>query len=108
MLVIGGNLAFTTWTKINREELAVVAVIKLVLLPAIILTTLSFVHPDSILGFVFILQACMPTSITLSIIGRHYGTKNQDFINQSIFVTHLACMITLPIFLGLYGRWVHS
>jgi len=51
-------------------------------------------------------QACMPTSITLSIIGRHNNTDNQDFINTAIFVTHLVCLGTLPVFLGLYGKWV--
>ena len=50
------------------------------------------------------LNACMPSSITLSIIARNYETKNQDFVNQSIFVTHLLSMITIPIFLGLYGK----
>jgi predicted permease len=59
---------------------------------------------NPLVSVVAMIQACMPTSITISIIARNYETENQDFINQGIFVTHLLSMITIPIFLGLYGK----
>ncbi len=106
MLIIGGNLAMTNFSRLKLSSIAGAVLIKLIGLPMLALTALLFLHLDPIMNFVVMLQACMPTSITLSIIGRHYGTKNQDFINQSIFVTHILCMLTLPVFLGLYGKLV--
>ena len=105
MLVIGGNLALTKMTHIKPGEIAGVVLIKLILLPLLALIFIMTVHLDSLMSFVLILQACMPTAVTLSIIGRHHGTKNQDFVNQVIFFTHLGCVVTLPIFLSLYGKW---
>ena len=73
-------------------------------LPLVTLVVLSILKLNPLISFVAILQASMPSAITLSIIGRNYETCNQDFINQSIFVTHLLSIITIPIFLGLYGK----
>ncbi|MBI3314756.1 MAG: AEC family transporter [Candidatus Omnitrophica bacterium] len=107
MLTIGGNLAMTDFIRIRPRPVTGVVLIKLVLVPMFALTALLFLRLGPIMSFVVMLQACMPTSVTLSIIGRHYGTKNQEFINQGIFFTHLLCVVTLPVFLGLYGKWVH-
>lgn len=107
MLVIGGNLAMTNFKQLAFRKIAGVVIIKLLILPTLALTALLFLHLDPIMSFVLMVQSCMPTAITLSIIGRHHGTVNQDFINQSIFFTHALCLLTVPIFLGLYGMWVH-
>jgi len=107
MLVIGGNLAMTKFTSIDARKLGAVVGLKLVALPVCALVALAFLRLDPIMSFVVMVQACMPTAITLSIIGRHYGTSNQDFINQSIFFTHVLCLVTVPVFLGIYGHWVH-
>ncbi len=107
MIVIGGNLSLSSLTKVNWKQVSGVASIKLIVIPLITLTLLFFLKLNLLLGFVAIIQASMPSSITLSIIGRNYETKNQEFINQSIFFTHLLSLITIPIFLGLYGRLIH-
>jgi len=104
MIVIGGNLALCNFARIAWVELSGVVLIKLIVLPMITLLVLSVLKLNLLLSFVAILQACMPSSITLSIIGRNYETKNQDFVNQAIFMTHLLSMIIIPIFLGLYGK----
>ncbi len=109
MLTIGGNLAMTKLKNIQLPlQLTLAVIIKLALLPLMALITIVFLKPGPLISFVLILQSCMPTSITLSIIGRHYGTKNQDFINQCIFFTHILCVITIPIFLGIYGHYSHK
>jgi malate permease and related proteins len=104
MLIIGGNLAMTSFKNIQFKQVSGVVLIKLLIMPVIALSVILVFRPDPILSFVLMLQSCMPTSVTLSLIGRHYQAKNQDFLNQSIFITHLLCMVTLPIFLGLYGK----
>ena len=90
--------------KINWKEISVIALLKLMVLPLITLIVLVLLKLNPLISFVAMLNACMPCSITLSIIGRNYETKDQSFINQAIFVTHLLSMITIPIFLGLYGK----
>jgi len=104
MVVIGGNLSLCSLTKVAWTQVTGAVLVKLIVLPLITLIVLSYLKLNPLLSFVAIIQACMPSSITLSIIGRNYETKNQDFVNQTIFVTHLLSMITIPIFLGLYGK----
>jgi predicted permease len=104
MIVIGGNLSLSNLNKVAWPQVTGAALIKLIVLPTITLVVLSILKLNPLLSFVAIIQACMPSSITLSIIGRNYETKNQDFVNQTIFITHLFSMITIPVFLGLYGK----
>lgn len=104
MIVIGGNLSLTSLAQINWVQITGAALIKLIVLPLMALIVLSNIKLNPLVSFVAIIQACMPTSITISIIARNYETKNQAFINQGIFATHLLSMITIPIFLGLYGK----
>jgi malate permease and related proteins len=107
MIVIGGNLSLASLTKVAWTQVSGVVLIKLIVLPLITLVILSIFKLNPLISFVAIIQSCMPSSITLSIIGRNYEIENQDFINQSIFITHLLSMITIPIFLGLYGKLIN-
>ena len=107
MIVIGGNLSLSSLTRVAWTQVSGAALIKLIVLPLVTLVVLSILKLNPLISFVAILQASMPSAITLSIIGRNYETKNQDFINQSIFVTHLLSIITIPIFLGLYGKIIN-
>lgn len=103
MLVIGGNLAMTNLSDVKWAEISGVVLTKLVLLPMVALTASLILPLGALMSFVLVLQACMPTSISISVIGRHYGTANQGYINRSIFFTHMICVITVPLFLALYG-----
>jgi len=107
MILIGGNMGLANLDKLNWKEISVITLLKLMVLPLITLIVLIFLKLNPLISFVAMLNACMPCSITLSIIGRNYETKDQALINQSIFVTHLLSMITIPIFLGLYGKLMH-
>jgi len=107
MIVIGGNLSLSKLNRVNWVQVTGVSLIKLIVLPLVTLVVLSILKLNPLISFVAIIQACMPSSITLSIIGRNYETKNQDFINQGIFVTHLLSIITIPIFLALYGKLIN-
>ncbi len=107
MIVIGGNLSLSSLTRVPWTQVTGVVLIKLIAVPLITLLVLSHLKLNPLISFVAIVQSCMPSSITLSIIGRNYETKNQDFVNQSIFFTHLLSMITIPIFLGLYGKLIN-
>ena len=108
MIVIGGNLSLSHLSQIKWKQVSGAVMIKLIILPLIALIVLPMMKLNPLVSFVAIIQACMPTSITISIIARNYQTKNQDFINQGIFVSHLLSMITIPIFLGLYGKLLNQ
>ena len=104
MLTIGGNLGLTRFDKVQWKQVSGAVVIKLVVLPSLALLFLRLTHVQSLWGFILMIQACMPTAITLSIIGRYYNNSHQNLINQTIFLTHLLCGLTIPLFLGLYGK----
>ncbi len=103
MMIIGGNLALTFFKQIQYKRIMGAVLIKLIVLPLMALLFLRIFQISSIWGFVLIMQACMPTSITLSVFGRYYDNPRQDLINQTIFITHLLSGLTIPLFLGLYG-----
>jgi len=108
MLLIGGNLGMTSLARVNWKEISTIVLIKLFVMPLLALLLLIQLKLNPMISFIAMLNACMPCSITLSIIGRNYATKNQDFVNQSIFITHLLSIITIPIFLGLYGKLIST
>ncbi len=107
ILTIGGNLALTSFKEFQWKDVMGAVSLKLLLLPVLALILLRFVPVESTFGFILILQACMPTSITLSVIARYSDSPNQDFLNQVIFLTHLLCILTIPIFLSLYDHLIH-
>ncbi len=107
MLTIGGNLALTSFGLIQWKKISGALLIKLVALPVATLTFLYIFPQEPIFSLVLMIQSCMPTSITLSIIARNSDNAEQDFINQVIFISHLCCALTIPVFLGLYGKLIH-
>jgi malate permease and related proteins len=107
MILIGGNLGMASLARVNWTEISTIVLFKLFLLPLLTLIVLLVVKLNPLISFIAMLNACMPCSITLSIIGRNYETKDQPLINQAIFVTHLLSIITIPIFLGLYGKLIN-
>ncbi len=107
MLTIGGNLALTSFQQIQWKKISGVLLIKLVALPVVALVFLRIFPQEPTFSLVLMLQSCMPTSITISIIARNSGNDSQDFINQVIFISHLCCALTIPIFLSLYGKLIH-
>jgi hypothetical protein len=62
------------------------------------------VRVDFLLGFLLMMEASMPSANSLSVIGRHYHTPNQDFINQGLFFTNVVSVLTIPLFLTVYVR----
>lgn len=104
MLVIGGNLALTSFRQIQWKQIGSAVAFKLVLLPLCVLVFLKVFNIDGPWGLILMIQACMPTAVSLSIFARQYDHPSQDLINQTIFVTHLLCALTIPLFLGLYAR----
>lgn len=104
MLVLGGNFALTNLKNIRLADAVMVVVTKLVLYPAFMILFVIALKLPYLMGFFLVLEAAVPSANSLSVIGRHYRTGNQDFINQGLFFTNMLSVITIPVSLMVYAR----
>jgi len=103
MLVIGGNLAEIRLKDIKKGPVAATVFGKLIVLPLVTLGIILFFKIDSFFGFLILLEAVVPSAVTLSIITRYYEVEEQ-FVSQGIFFTHVLSVVTMPVFLILYAN----
>lgn len=101
MLVVGGNLAQINLANINKREVSILILAKMIILPLIGIILVNTFKIPELIGLLIIIQLAMPSAVTLSVILRGYK-KDDILASQGIFVTHLAAIITIPIFLILY------
>ena len=101
MLVVGGNLAQISLTNINKKAAALLILTKMIILPLLGIVLINIFKIPELIGLLIIVQLSMPSAVTLSVILRGYK-KNDILASQGIFVTHLAAIITIPLFLILY------
>jgi len=101
MLVVGGNLAEISLKNINKKEISLLILAKMVILPAIGLVLVSIFNIPKLIGLLLIIQLAMPSAVTLSVILRNYK-KEDVLVSQGILLTHLTSVITIPLFLILY------
>lgn len=101
MFVVGGSLASIHLKHIDKKAVCLMALAKLVILPALGLwLILKFKLPE-LIGLLIIIELAAPSATSLSVIIRHY--KKEDLlISQGVFFSHIVSLITLPIFLSLY------
>jgi len=99
ILVVGGNLAAMRFNKIDFKAMSLAVLAKLVILPAIGLWLIFVFKVPELLGFLIVMQLAMPAATNLSVITSMYK-KDDLLISQGIFVTHLAGLITIPLFLS--------
>ncbi|MDD3297014.1 MAG: AEC family transporter [Candidatus Omnitrophica bacterium] len=76
-------------------------ILKLFIMPAIFLSVLLGFNISSLLGMFVILQASMPSAVSLPIIADLRG-GDSEFASQGVFLTNIASMITIPLWVGLY------
>ncbi len=103
MIVMGGNLARLESLEKRPSGLSLVMMTKLIVLPLIASIVVLILRVDFLVGFLFVLEAAVPSAISLSVIAHHYRAE-ENFINQALFWGHLMCIFTLPVFLMFYTR----
>ena len=103
MLVVGGNLAGLKFSQMDFREIGFFLMAKLVILPLFALILVTALHLDPLIGFLIVLEAAVPSADSLSVIAKHYKIEER-FINQGLVISHLASIITIPIFLMLYAN----
>lgn len=101
MMVVGGNLASIRLEHIRKKEMALALLVKLIILPLLGIWFLMKFSVPELIGLLVIMQLAAPSATTLSLFIRHY--KKEDLlVSQGIFLSHIASIITLPLFLSLY------
>jgi len=101
MFVVGGSLAEINLSRIHKGAMFFVILIKLIILPALGLWLIIRLGLPELVGLLILIQLAMPSATTLSVITRYY--KKEDILaSEGIFFTHIASIITIPVFLSLY------
>lgn len=104
MLVVGGNLATIDLRDVHFRKMTLFLAAKLVVMPALALALVMALDLDFALGFLIVMQAAVPSAVTLSMIARYYDVP-RPFIDQGLFLSHLFSVVTMPVFLTLFMMW---
>ena len=105
IMVIGGGLAMTQLFNVDWRAMIPFLFGKMILMPLLGLWILVLMKGDYLIGVLMMMELCVPSAISLSILGRYYKLEN-TFINQAIFLGHIVCVVTMPVFLTLYMHLV--
>ena len=101
LFIVGGSLALVELKKVDKKAVVFLILAKNLILPAAGFLVLLAFNIRGLIGLLIMMQLAMPSATTLSLIIRHY--KKEDlFISQGVFFSHLAGVITIPVFLSLY------
>lgn len=105
MLILGCWLA-----KINLEHfyaklfiILEASALKLIVVPLLFLLLAVKLDIGSLLGFFIVLQASMPSAVTLPIVA-NLRKADSEFVSQGVLFTHIFSIITVPLWLGLYMK----
>jgi len=75
--------------------------LKLIILPLFFFIGVLSFKVFSLLGLFIILQAAMPSAVSLPIVANLNGADS-EFVSQGVFFTHILSIFTIPLWLGLY------
>ena len=97
MLFIGGTLASVDFRHIyKRLGLFVLTAVKMIIVPVILILILRVFKLSDTAQAVIILQAAMPTSTVVVMLGMEYGA-DVPYCAEGVFVTHILGLATLPL-----------
>ena len=103
MLFIGGTLAGVDFRRIYRRVwLFVLTAVKMVIVPVILILILKPFGLGETVTAVIVLQAAMPTSTVLVVLGTEYG-GDVGYCAEGVFITHVLGLLTLPLCYFLMG-----
>lgn len=101
MLVVGGNLAALSLKVIDKKAMLLLILAKMMVMPAIGAALIAPLGIPKLIGLLILIQLAAPSAVTLSVFVRNY--KKEDLlVSQGILLTHLASVVTIPLFLIIY------
>jgi malate permease and related proteins len=97
----GGGKAY----KLNAKLLVKTVIMKMLIVPALVLLLIVFFKLPKYMSILLLIEAAMPAGINLSIVA---FKQNQisGYITQSVFLTHVFAMITVPLFITILSVYV--
>ncbi len=102
MLTLGAYLCrYRAHIPLNKSPIIAVMIIKLLVFPLMVLALLLLIPIRNDYRFFLFIQAIMPTAVSLVVIGAYTGADNR-FISSIIFYSHLAAIITIPLWLEIF------
>lgn len=106
MIVLGGILAsINIKSKIaNTRPLLIIILIRVFLAPILILIGMISLKLDYLLGLIILIEGCMPTAISLSIIAKRWGA-DYEFAAKVVFITHFLSLFTIPLYIVIYNSY---
>jgi len=75
--------------------------LKLIVLPLFFFIVVVSFKIFSLLGLFIVLQAAMPSAVSLPIVA-NLNNADSEFVSQGVFFTHILSIFTIPLWLGLY------
>ncbi|MFH1875872.1 MAG: AEC family transporter [Candidatus Omnitrophota bacterium] len=105
MIILGCWLAKIDLARFYTRLFIVIeaSFLKLVAVPLACLFLVVHYDISGLFGFFIVLQASMPSAVTLPIVV-NLRSADSEFVSQGVFLTHIASIITVPVWLGLYMR----
>ena len=98
MLAIGAMLADSDIRRMFDREVLYYCWLRLVLYPLLILAVLRLFHTDRVLCSTMVLLSAMPMASTTAILADKYECS-PEIASQTIFVSTLLSIVTLPVFM---------
>ncbi|MFH1767876.1 MAG: AEC family transporter [Candidatus Omnitrophota bacterium] len=102
MIILGAWLEKCPFSLYVQNPAALKAsVLKLIVIPAVVFLVIYTQKIYSLLGFFLLLQASLPSAVSLPIIADMHG-GNSKFISYVVFLTHIISIISVPLWIGLF------
>ncbi len=101
LFVVGGNLAQIRLRAVDTKAIVLLIFAKLILLPVLGLWLVFALKVPRLIGLLILVECAVPSATNLSVLVRHHKTEDV-LISQGIFYSHIASLITIPLFLSLY------
>jgi len=106
LITLGAYLAEHTGHMPENWKALISAVFaKLIAFPAVVFMILKAIPMEETYKFLFMLEAAMPSAVTLVIIG-YYSKADNKFLSGIIFYTHLLSVISIPVWLYVFKSFL--
>lgn len=103
MIVVGASLAqLSSRRASDRKIMLKLIFVKMVLLPFLGLLFISYIRLPYLMGLLIVLELAVPSANNLVVISRQYE-QGEKIVSSGILYSHIAALITLPVFLALYN-----
>jgi predicted permease len=104
MIVLGGSFGSgISFHNRGGRIMGISALVKMMIIPVLVLLFVKVFEMNRIFGFVLVLQAAMPAAMNHIVVAREYG-GNIPLTARTLFFHYVLSIVTVPIFLYLFGR----